>query len=79
MLNLTEKSKIKNFMSDKIMSNAVKNVLREAFLKSQKTTDVQTLAAERMAINLLEEGFKELQKHSNKEKNERENVDNVGL
>ena len=61
------------------MSNAVKNVLREAFLKSQKTTDVQTLAAERMAINLLEEGFKELQKHSNKEKNERENVDNVGL
>ena len=66
-------------MSDRIMSGAVKTVLRETFLKSSGTQDVQTLASERMAINLLEDGFKELKKFSNKAEQEIKELNNVGL
>ena len=66
MLNPTEKQKIKSFLADKVMSNAVKSVLMDSFLKNSKNTDVQTLAAERIALNLLDEGFKELNKYANK-------------
>ena len=64
MLNLTEKNKIKGFLADEIMSNAVKNVLRESFLKDRKG-DVQMLASQMLAVNLLDEGFKELRKNAN--------------
>lgn len=66
-------------MSDKVMSQAVKMVLRESFLKSSGTQDVQTLASERMAINLLEEGFKELKKFSNTTEQKFKELGNVGL
>ena len=79
MLNQTAKNKIKGFLSDAVMSNAVKEVLREAFLKNSGVNDVQTLAAERIAINLLEEGFKELKKHSNQTEKEEKDRVQVGL
>lgn len=81
MLNETQKHKIKGFMADEMMSNAVKYVLREVFLKERgnKDTDVQTLAAERLAIILLEEGFKELKKYSKETKQEPQEGANVGL
>lgn len=79
MLNSTQKQKIKGFIADITMSNAVKGVLRETFLKNSGVNDVQTLAAERIAINLLEEGFKELRKYSfQTEKEEKDRVQ-VGL
>ena len=79
MFNQTEKEKIKRFLSDKVQANAVKNVLREAFLKKSGNTDVQTLAAERIAINLLEDGFKELGRYSNILKREEKDGKNIGL
>lgn len=66
-------------MADVVMVHAVKTVLREAFLKSSETQDVQTLASERIAINLLENGFKELKKFSNKTEGESKELNNVGL
>ena len=66
-------------MADKIMSNAVKEVLRETFLQNHGTKDVNTLAAERIAISLLDIGFKELKKYSAKAEQEIKELNNVGL
>lgn len=78
MLDIKQE-KIKRFMSDKIMADAVKEVLREEFLKDHGTSDVQTLAAERIAINLLDIGFKELKKYSTKAEQEIKELKQVGL
>jgi len=79
MLNQTQKQKIKGFIADKTMSNAVKEVLRESYMKKSGATDVNTLAAERIAINLLEEGFRELKKHSNETERDEKVANQIGL
>ena len=43
------------------MSEAVKEVLIESFLKSKGPRDIHIIAAERVAIDLLKEGFMELE------------------
>jgi hypothetical protein len=65
MLNSTEKNKIKRFLADKVMADTIEKIFLASFLKKSGNTDVQTLAAERIAINLLEEGFKDLRKYAN--------------
>ena len=67
--------KLKRFAHDKVMFESVKTVLLKSFLKDRKNTDVNTLAAERIAIILLEEGFKELQRYSEVE---REPIKRIG-
>ena len=66
-------------MSDKAMVNAVKEVIRETFLQNYGTKDVQTLAAERIAISLLDIGFKELKKYSDKAEQEIKELTQIGL
>jgi len=78
MLNKTEKQKIKMFLADKLTKDAVKKVLRESFIKA-KDGDIHMKAAQMMAVNLLEEGFKELKKYSNKAEQEIKEVTQVGL
>ena len=79
MLNNNEQHKIKAFTADKVMSNAVKKVLMEVFIKDSGTTDVQTLASEKIAILLLQRGFKELKKYSNIADQEVKKIIQVGL
>ena len=79
MLNNNEQHKIKAFTADKVMSNAVKKVLMEVFIKDSGTTDVQTLASEKIAILLLQSGFKELKKYSNIADQEVKKIIQVGL
>lgn len=55
--------RIRRFLSDPHMSAAVFEVLHSTFIRPGKSTDVQTLAAERIAINLLQDAMKELQKY----------------
>ena len=57
------------FLADKLTKDAVKKVLRESFIKA-KDGDIHMKAAQMMAVNLLEEGFKELKKYSNKAEQE---------
>lgn len=61
-LNETEKAKVKGFLADKIMSGAVRTVMTRSFLKPKGDKDIHTLAASRMAIDLLDEAFRELEK-----------------
>lgn len=56
-----DEEKIKMFMNDKVMSNAVYNALLDSFLKEQPSKDVQTLAASRLAIDFLKDGWKHLE------------------
>jgi len=78
-MNQHQQNKVKAFIESKDTANAVKSALREVFLKSSGTEDVQTLASERMAINLLEKGFKELKKIASKSEQEVKEGGNVGL
>lgn len=75
----TQKEKINRFLSDEVMAGAVKKVLVDAFLKDRGDKDVQTLAASRIAIDLLEDGWKTLNKVKNKEEKEDKLSSNPGL
>ena len=58
-----KEEKLKKFLADEQMVVVVKEVIREVFMRPREKTDVQTLAAERIAINLLEEAWRELQRY----------------
>lgn len=53
---------IYRFIADPAMSEEVKNVLLESFMK-KRTGDVNMKAAQMMAIDLLQEGWKELERY----------------
>ena len=55
------------FIRDKAVSDAVYDLLLEIFLKPNDKSDVYSLAAERKAINLLQEAWKELEKYKTEE------------
>ena len=78
MLNSNEKQKIKRFVSDVTMFKVVKDVLRESFLKDRKG-DVQILASQMLAVNMLDEGFKELGKEANKLEQEDKPKEQIAL
>lgn len=60
-MNKAKIEKIKKFIADKAMAEAVKGVLMESFLKVQGPRDIHVIAAERLAIDNLREGFKDLE------------------
>lgn len=78
MLNSTEKQKIKRFVSDVTMFKVVKDVLRESFLKDRKG-DVQILASQMLAVNMLDEGFKELGKEAKRVEQEDKPKEQIAL
>ena len=61
---MEQQAKIKRFLDDKAMSAAVKEIILATFLKKKPVTDVQMLAASRIAIDLLDEAYKELEKYA---------------
>lgn len=73
-----KRQKIKRFLEDEVMSEAVYGIILKTFLKPQKG-DVQILAASRIAIDLLDEAWKELSKLKSDEDNEDNIKVQVGL
>ena len=69
---------IKKFINDPAMSSAVHDSVYQFFLKRRKTDDVQMLATERLALFLLEDAWKDLQRYAVDEK-EKEEGGNIGL
>ena len=61
-MNDTQKEKINRFLIDKVMSDAVKEVLERECLKSSKDRDVQNLAARFLALEIVGLAWKELEK-----------------
>lgn len=63
-------------MSDIDLQRSVRQAITEIYLKSNKSTDVNYLAAKMIAIELLGEAWKEMGKQS--EKTDQKTVDSVG-
>jgi len=61
-MSILKREKVKLFMSDKEMSEAVMDIITRAFLKPVPHNDVHVLAAHKIATDLLEDAFKELKK-----------------
>lgn len=76
MLVLTdnERGRIQRLNQDKILIEGLKKIFLNAFLKGkyQERDNVPVLAAQRIAIDLLEDGFEELAKIKEEEKRERQ-------
>lgn len=80
MLNDQQKVKVQYFINDPQMSEAVYKVLQNAFLKKHLgPNDVNVLAAERLAVDFLNDAFKELEKFKNLEAKEPTQLKQVGL
>lgn len=63
-MDKTKQEKIKRFMADKVMSGAVMELLTESFLSPKGARDIHIIAAERIAIDLLKEGFRNMERIS---------------
>lgn len=77
-MNEAQKYYIKKFADDAPMSSAVYELIRNVFLKRKKINDVPMLAAERLALFLLEDAWKEIERSRNVEE-KKEDGRNVGL
>ena len=69
-MNQLNKERIQRFMSDEVMSESVKESLVQSFMK-KRDGDVQLKAAQMIALELLQEGWRELENMSS----EAEHVD----
>lgn len=73
------KTKLVKFASDPEMCAAVKELMMNHFSKASGTDLVETLAAERIAINLLKNAFKEIDRYANQSNINRSNPSQIGL
>ena len=78
-MNDTQKEKIKRFVADKVLSESVQDVLLKSFLKPRNGQDIQLLAASRIAIDLLDEGFRELRNIAREETKPEKRLTQPGL
>ena len=67
MDELTKKAKIERFLGDSVMSQVIKSVLEQSFTKASKDRDASVLAARFLALELLGEAWKELERYKNRE------------
>ena len=74
----TKKAKIVRFLDDKIMSDAVYNVIQGTFLR-KRAGDTQLLAASFLAIGLLEDAWRELERSRNETNEPPRTLNQVGL
>lgn len=69
--------KIRRFLADKEMSETVKSVLYKNFLQKREG-DVHTLAAQTLAVQFLEDAWRELERYRPEPKRE-DKLTNPGL
>jgi hypothetical protein len=60
---MEDQEKLKRFAQDQRMNSAVHRVLLASFLKPRKNADVHELAASRIAIDMLQEAWKDIEAH----------------
>ena len=66
-MNEQQISKIRAFLGDTILQETIKKSLTTTFMKKRET-DTSYLAAQMLAIQLLEEGWRDLESHRTTEK-----------
>ena len=70
-MNNIQTVKIQKFLADEMMSSSVKSVLESFCLAKSKDRDVHNLAARFLAIEILEDAWKELEKSRQVSENEK--------
>lgn len=78
-MNSFKQEKLTRFANDIGMSEAVYEVVKDAFLKSKGQKDVQILAAERLALDFLDNAWKEIEKYKAGNITEEKSTGNIGL
>jgi hypothetical protein len=63
-MNETQIAKIQRFLMDEVMNSAVQQVLLKSFLKRRPNEDTAMKAARFIATELLEDAWKELERHT---------------
>ena len=71
-MNPSELQKIKQFLRDKAMCDAVYKAIQDEFLSDKLSNDIQVLAASRLSISLLKTAFQRMERYKKDEKEERE-------
>lgn len=74
-----KKNKLQRFLNDPEMVNAVYGVLLASFIKERPGQDVYVLAASRLAIDLLNVGWNELEKYKLEKESSPPTLKQVGL
>ena len=73
------REKITQFLNDKAMSDTIKGILEEILARPSKDRDIHLLAAKTIAIELLQEAWKELNKLKNERDQEPRQGTNPGI
>lgn len=76
---MEQKEKITRFLNDKAMEQAVFDVLLKSFIKPQERKELHVIAAERIAIDLLHDAWKDLQKIRNETTSKPKELKQVGM
>lgn len=74
-----QRQRIKKFVADVETQEAVFEILVSTFYRANKNTDISYLAAKTLAVQLLEEGKKELTNIAGYQKKEGKTTGQVGL
>lgn len=69
--------KVRRFLGDAEMQNIIKKTLCDSFLKKREN-DVHILAAQTLAVQCLEEAWRELERYRVETK-QKDNLGNIGL
>lgn len=72
------KSKIRQFLGDKEMSDSVYEILLQSFLK-KRDGDVYMKAGQRLAIDMFLEGWRDIENAKEEAKSKDEGLKQVGL
>lgn len=79
-MNDTQIAKLQRFMADKVMADAVYQVLLDSFLRPMTSKDdVYVIAASRLSVDFLKFGWRELDKYKVVNEKETKVVGNIGL
>lgn len=78
-MNDIQQNKLERFAMDTVVSDSVYSLIRKSFLSRKGQRDVQILAAERIALELLDEAWKELSKYRIENNQESTGNKQIGL
>lgn len=78
-MTIGQQEKLMRFLQDELMSRTVRQVLIDSFLKKRERNSIEELAAARIAIDLLEDAWKEIERYKQVEPKERKVLTQVGM
>lgn len=74
-----KEEKLKRFANDKVMNEAVFELILTTFLKPKGNKDVHFLASERLAVDNLSIAWTELDKYKSDSESESKTAGNIGV